>query len=107
MTSNSPQAAPEWAARERRSQVPASSEPLEGLPLAEDGFPAPDGRWHTGPLDPWQTGPQGRVRAGGRWPAMRAPWPGQAPDLPARLPDAGTGDPGTGGAPEPRGTVGP
>ena len=105
MTSNSPQPAPEWPEPERRSQVPASSEPLEGLPLAEDGFPAPDGRWHTGPLDPWQTGPQGRVRAGGRWPATRAPWPGQASDLPARLPERGTGEQVMVAAPEPGGAV--
>src|SRR5260370_841798 len=73
MTSNPQQPTPEWP-----TSGPASSEPLEGLPLAEDGFPVPDGRWHTGPLDPWQTGPQGRVRAGGRWPTTRAPWPGPA-----------------------------
>src|SRR5258708_7195497 len=92
MTSNSPQPAPEWAAPERRSQVPASSEPLEGLPLAEDGFPVPDGRWHTGPLDPWQTGPQGRVRAGGPWPTTRAPRPGPAADAPALVVERGTGE---------------
>jgi uncharacterized Tic20 family protein len=87
MTSNPPQPTPEWP-----TSGPASSEPLEGLPLAEDGFPVPDGRWHTGPLDPWQTGPQGRVRAGGRWPTTRAPWPGPAADAPAPVVERGTGE---------------
>src|SRR5260370_23738211 len=100
MTSNPQQPTPEWP-----TSGPACSEPLEGLPLAEDGFPAPDGRWHTGPLDPWQTGPQGRVRAGGRWPATRAPWPGQASDLPARLRERGTGEQVMVAAPEPGGAV--
>jgi uncharacterized Tic20 family protein len=87
MTSNPQQPTPEWP-----TSGPASSEPLEGLPLAEDGFPAPDGRWHTGPLDPWQTGPQGRVRAGGRWPTTRAPWPGPAADAPASAVERRTGE---------------
>jgi len=82
MTSNPSQPRPEWA----------SSEPLEGLPLAEDGFPAPDGRWHTGPLELWQTGPQGRWQDGGRWPTTRSPWPGPATDLPASVLDRGTGE---------------
>ena len=85
MTSNPSQPTPEWA----------SSEPLEGLPLAEDGFPAPDGRWHTGPLELWQSGPQGRPqgrpRGGGRWPTTRSPWPGPAADRPASVLERGTG----------------
>src|SRR5260370_16724340 len=94
MTSNPQQPTPEWP-----TSGPASSEPLEGLPLAEDGFPAPDGRWHTGPLDPWQTGPHGRVRAGGRWPTTRAPWPGPAADAPASVVERGTVERGTGEQP--------
>lgn len=82
MTSNPSQPTPEWA----------SSEPLEGLPLAEDGFPAPDGRWHTGPLELWQTGPQERVRGDGRWPTTRSPWPGPATDRPASMLERGTGE---------------
>src|SRR5215469_7673056 len=82
MTSNPSQPKPEWA----------SSEPLEGLPLAEDGFPAPDGRWHTGPLELWQTGPQGRPRGGARRPTTRSPWPGPATDRPASVLERGTGE---------------
>src|SRR5215470_5503508 len=82
MTSNPSQPTPEWA----------SSEPLEGLPLAEDGFPAPDGRWHTGPLELWQTGPQERGQVGGRWPTTRSPWPGPATDRPASVLERGTGE---------------
>jgi uncharacterized Tic20 family protein len=82
MTSNPSQPTPEWA----------SSEPLEGLPLAEDGFPAPDGRWHTGPLELWQTGSQGRPRGGGRRPTTRSPWPGPATDRPASVLERGTGE---------------
>jgi uncharacterized Tic20 family protein len=96
MTSNPSQPTPEWA----------SSEPLEGLPLAEDGFPEPDGRWHTGPLELWQTGPQGRRRGGGRRPAMRSPWPGPATDRPASLLERGTGEQFTVAA-EPAGGAGP
>jgi len=82
MTSNPSQPTPEWA----------SSEPLEGLPLAEDGFPVPDGRWHTGPLELWQTGPQERRQAGGLWPTTRSPWPGPATDRPASVLERGTGE---------------
>jgi len=82
MTSNPSQPTPEWA----------SSEPLEGLPLAEDGFPAPDGRWHTGPLELWHTGPQERGQVGGRWPTTRSPWPGPATDRPASVLERGTGE---------------
>ena len=82
MTSNPSQPTPEWA----------SSEPLEGLPLAEDGFPAPDGRWHTGPLELRQTGPQGRPRGGARRPTTRSPWPGPATDRPASVLERGTGE---------------
>jgi hypothetical protein len=82
MTSNPSQPTPEWA----------SSEPLEGLPLAEDGFPAPDGRWHTGPLELWQTGPQGRPQGGERWPTTRSRWPGPAANRPARVLKRGTGE---------------
>jgi uncharacterized Tic20 family protein len=82
MTSNPSQPTPEWA----------SSEPLEGLPLADDGFPAPDGRWHTGPLELWHTGPQERWPDGGRWPTTRSPWPGPATDRPASVLERGTGE---------------
>jgi uncharacterized Tic20 family protein len=82
MTSNPSQPTPEWA----------SSEPLEGLPLAEDGFPAPDGRWHTGPLELWQTGPQERRRGDGRWPTTRSPWPGPGTDRPASVLERETGE---------------
>jgi len=92
MTSNPSQPTPEWPAPERQAPVPTSSEPLDGLPLAEDGFPAPDGRWHTGPLDPWHTGPQERWQRGGRWPTTRAPWPGPATDRPASVLERGTGE---------------
>jgi uncharacterized protein len=102
MTSNPQQPTPEWP-----TSGPASSEPLEGLPLAEDGFPAPDGRWHTGPLDPWQTGPQGRVRAGGRWPTTRAPWPGPATDVPDRVVERGTGEQQRAAAPDSAGPAQP
>jgi uncharacterized Tic20 family protein len=100
MTSNPSQPTPEWA----------SSEPLEGLPLAEDGFPAPDGRWHTGPLELWQSGPQGRPqgrpRGGGRSPTTRSPWPGPAADRPASVLERGTGKQFTAAA-EPAGGGGP
>jgi uncharacterized Tic20 family protein len=82
MTSNPSQPTPEWA----------SSEPLEGLPLAEDGFPAPDGRWHTGPLELWQAGPQERGPGGDRWPTTRSPWPGPTADRPASVLERGTGE---------------
>jgi uncharacterized Tic20 family protein len=95
MTSNPSQPTPEWA----------SSEPLEGLPLAEDGFPAPDGRWHTGPLELWQTGPQGR-RGGDRWPTTRSRWPGPAADRSARVLKRGTGEQFMAAA-EPAGGAGP
>ncbi len=88
--------------------MPTSSEPLDELPLAEDGFPPPDGRWHTGPLDLWQTGPQPRAQGGpqpraqtgpqpraqggDRWPTARAPWPGPAADWPASTLDRRTGE---------------
>jgi uncharacterized protein len=92
MTSNPSQPTPEWPA-----SGPISSEPLEGLPLAEDGFPVPDGRWHTGPLGPVgtgplssvQTGPRPSRRVGGRWPTTRAPWPGPATDRPESEPGRG------------------
>ena len=104
MTSNPSHRPPEW-----RMSDPDSSEPLEGLPLAEDGFPVPDGRWHTGPLgpvhtgpisrvqdgpqSPWQTGPQGRQQGGVRWPTTRAPWPGPAAEQPvASVLERGTGE---------------
>jgi uncharacterized Tic20 family protein len=81
----------------RPERDPAASEPLEGLPLPGDGFPVPDGRWHTGPLGPVHTGPLSRVQAGpqghqpggGRWPTTRAPWPGPASEQTA----ADTGEP--------------
>ena len=88
MTSNPSQpdaGAPEWP-----TSGPESSEPLEGLPLAEDGFPARDGRWHTGPLDLWHTGPQDRQQGGGRWPTTRSPWPGPAADRQASVLEWGT-----------------
>jgi uncharacterized Tic20 family protein len=88
MTSNPSQ--PNAGARGWPASGPASSEPLEGLPLAEDGFPAPDGRWHTGPLDLWHTGPQDRQQGGGRWPTTRSPWPGPAADRPASVLERGT-----------------
>jgi uncharacterized Tic20 family protein len=104
MTSNPSHPTPEWPV-----SGPASSEPLEGLPLAEDGFPAPDGRWHTGPLgpvhtgplsrvqtgpqSPWQTGPHSTQPSGGRWPTTRAPWPGPADEQPsAGVLERGTGE---------------
>jgi uncharacterized Tic20 family protein len=119
MTSNPTHRPPEW-----RTSDPASSEPLEGLPLAEDGFPVPDGRWHTGPLgpvhtgplsrvqagpqSPWHTGPQGRQQGGGRWPTTRAPWPGPATEQPAAsVLERGTEDHFAMSAREPAGGAGP
>jgi len=110
MTSNPSQPIPEWPA-----SGPASSEPLQGLPLAEDGFPTPDGRWHTGPLGPVhtgplsrvQTGPQPRPQGGGRWPTSRAPWPGPATDRSDSAPEPGTGEQFTVAAREPAGHAGP
>jgi uncharacterized Tic20 family protein len=126
MTSNPSRPTPEWPAG------PDSSAPLEGLPLAEDGFPAPDGRWHTGPLGPvhtgplsrvrageqspwqtgpqrpWQTGPQRRQPADGRQPATRAPWPGPGTEPPAAgLPVPGTGQWHTAAAAATAGPAGP
>jgi uncharacterized Tic20 family protein len=100
---------PSHRPREWPTSDPASPEPLEGLPLAEDGFPVPDGRWHTGPLgpvhtgplsrvqagpqSPWQTGPQSRQQGGGRWPTSRAPWPGPGAEQPAAsVLERGTGE---------------
>jgi uncharacterized Tic20 family protein len=97
MTSNPSQPTPEWA----------SSEPLEGLPLADDGFPAPDGRWHTGPLELWHTGPQERWPDGGRWPTTRSPWPGPATDRPASVLERGTGEHPAVAAAEPAGSASP
>jgi uncharacterized Tic20 family protein len=119
MTSNPSHRPPEW-----RTSDPASSEPLEGLPLAEDGFPVPDGRWHTGPLgpvhtgplsrvqagpqSPWQTGPQDRQQGGGRWPTTRAPWPGPAAEQPvASMLERGTGEHFAMPAREPDAVAGP
>jgi uncharacterized Tic20 family protein len=105
MTSNPSQpnaGAPDWPA-----SGPASSEPLEGLPLAEDGFPARDGRWHTGPLDLWHTGPQDRQQGGGRWPTTRSPWPGPAADRPASVLEWGTGKQLTVAPREPASHAGP
>jgi uncharacterized Tic20 family protein len=103
MTSKTPESPPEWPV-----SGPTASEPLDALPLAEDGFPVADGRWHTGPLgpvhtgpisrvqaapqDPWQTGSQGRVPGSVRWPTTRAPWPGPAAGRPARVAEPETGE---------------
>ena len=105
MTSNPSQpnaGAPEWP-----TSGPASSEPLEGLPLAEDGFPAPDGRWHTGPLDLWHTDSQDRQQGGGRWPTTRSPWPGPAADRPASVLERRTGRQLTVAPREPTSRTGP
>ena len=105
MTSNPSQpnaGAPGWP-----TSGPGSSEPLEGLPLAEDGFPARDGRWHTGPLDLWHTGPQDRQQGGGRWPTTRSPWPGPAADPPASVLEWGTGKQFTVAPREPASHAGP
>lgn len=105
MTSNPSQpnaGPPEWP-----TSGPESSEPLEGLPLAEDGFPARDGRWHTGPLDLWHTGPQDRQQGGGRWPTTRSPWPGPAADRPASVLEWGTGKQFTVAPREPESSAGP
>jgi uncharacterized Tic20 family protein len=112
MISNPSEPPPKWPVSE-----PASSEPLDALPLAEDGFPVPDGRWHTGPLGPvhtgpisrvqtgpqemWQTGPQGRAPGSGRWPTARAPWPGPAAERPASVLERETGEQLRVAAPEP------
>jgi uncharacterized Tic20 family protein len=67
MSSNPSKPTPEWP-----SSGSASSEPLDALPAADDGFQAPAQRFHTGPQD--------RVTdaAAARWPTTRAPWPNPA-----------------------------
>jgi uncharacterized Tic20 family protein len=90
MTTNPSQPTPEW-----RASGPASSEPLDALPPADDGFKAPSDRFHTGPQEalPLHTGPQDRAPGGGagRWPTTRAPWPKPTVARAARRPDPETG----------------
>jgi uncharacterized Tic20 family protein len=88
MTSNPSQPAPQW-----RASGPASSEPLDALPAAGDGFTQPADRFHTGPQDVLHTGTQDRVQGGGagRWPTTRAPWPKPAEAQVAGRPEPETG----------------
>ncbi len=88
MTSNPSQPTPEW-----RASGPASSEPLDALPAADDGFKAPSDRFHTGPQDALRTGQQAREQGGGagRWPTTRAPWPKPSVAQVAPRPDPETG----------------
>src|SRR5258708_31787294 len=105
MTSNPSQpnaGAPQWP-----TSGSGSSEPLEGLPLAEDGFPARERRWHTGPVDVWHTGPQDRQQGGGRWRATGSPWPGPEADAQASVLEWGTGRQFTGATREPASHGGP
>jgi uncharacterized Tic20 family protein len=80
MSSNPSRPTPEWPA-----SGPASSEPLDALPAAGDGFAAPSERYHTGPQD--------RVPGGGaaRWPTTRSPWPKPGVAQAAGAPEPGTG----------------
>ncbi len=100
MTTNPPQPRPEWST----SGLP-SSEPLDALPAAEDGFHGAGDRFHTGPQDRFHTGPQDRLHTGpqdrlpggpGRWPTTRSPWPGAVMAHPQ---PAGRSGPGTGQQP--------
>ncbi|HTS96756.1 MAG TPA: DUF4870 domain-containing protein [Streptosporangiaceae bacterium] len=73
MTSNPSQAGQEWPSRQ-----PASAEPLDALPPADEGYrPADQGR-HTAPQDRAAADPPGWPADPGHWPASRAPWPGPA-----------------------------
>jgi uncharacterized Tic20 family protein len=80
MSSNPSKPTPEWPA-----SGPASSEPLDALPAAGEGFGAPSERYHTGPQD--------RVPGGGaaRWPTTRSPWPGPGAAQAAGGPEPETG----------------
>jgi uncharacterized Tic20 family protein len=82
MSSNPSKPTPEWLA-----SGPASSEPLDALPAADDGFQAPSERFHTGPQD--------RVPdAAARWPTKRAPWPKPAVAQVPGSPEPENGQPG-------------
>jgi uncharacterized Tic20 family protein len=117
MTSNPPPPAPEWPTS---GPVP---EPLDALPAAEGGFhtgpqerfgTGPQERFHTGPQQRLHTGPQERVQAApGRWPTIRAPWPGPAvaqaaggPATGANSPGPATGEQSRAAAPESPGPAG-
>jgi uncharacterized Tic20 family protein len=83
MSSNPSKPRPEWPA-----SGPASSEPLDALPPAGDGFQAPSERFHTGPQD--------RIpdAAAARWPTTRSPWPKPAAAQVPGDPEPETGQPG-------------
>jgi uncharacterized protein len=72
MSSNPSQPTPEWPA----AAGPASPESLGALPPRPERYAAAGQGTHTGPQEPWSSGPQQAWP--GRWPTARAPWPGPA-----------------------------
>jgi uncharacterized Tic20 family protein len=80
MSSNPSRPTPEWPA-----SGPASSEPLDALPAAGDGFAAPSERYHTSPQDRVPGG------AAARWPTTRSPWPKPGLAQAAGAPEPETG----------------